>query len=268
MSHSLPSDEDLRRLVRGTHVLRTETLLLRLHLMLKAGFRPDQPRVPAGNADGGQWTDGGGTVSRVSSRVRAGGGGSRIGARWPNASLEQTTRLEISHSQMQTLLQQVGRLDPRWRPGPQAYETIEGQISANLATAREAQNRLDQLRGFGIGVGPFGGESIPARNSGRSFSESERAEINRIGRASGCHTCGTKEPGTRLGNFVPDHQVPSAMTPARQSLFPHCLACSLRQGAWITNNFTRKLWTKFAAACLFSTRSFSSWIPAGSSART
>jgi hypothetical protein len=27
----------------------------------KAGYRPEQPRVPAGNADGGQWTDGGGT---------------------------------------------------------------------------------------------------------------------------------------------------------------------------------------------------------------
>jgi hypothetical protein len=26
-------------------------------LIRKAGFRPDQPRVPAGNPDGGQWTD-------------------------------------------------------------------------------------------------------------------------------------------------------------------------------------------------------------------
>lgn len=26
-------------------------------LLAKAGFRPDQPRVPAGNPDGGQWTD-------------------------------------------------------------------------------------------------------------------------------------------------------------------------------------------------------------------
>lgn len=28
-------------------------------LLRKAGFRPDQPRVPAGNSDGGQWTDDG-----------------------------------------------------------------------------------------------------------------------------------------------------------------------------------------------------------------
>lgn len=26
--------------------------------LLKAGFNPDEPRVPAGNPDGGQWTDG------------------------------------------------------------------------------------------------------------------------------------------------------------------------------------------------------------------
>jgi hypothetical protein len=32
----------------------------RLRRDRKAGFNPDQPRVPAGNPDGGQWTSGGG----------------------------------------------------------------------------------------------------------------------------------------------------------------------------------------------------------------
>ncbi len=32
-------------------------------------FHPDQPRVPAGNPDGGQWTDGGGGFGRSSSSV-------------------------------------------------------------------------------------------------------------------------------------------------------------------------------------------------------
>lgn len=31
-----------------------------VELWQKANFHPDQPRVPAGNSDGGQWTDGGG----------------------------------------------------------------------------------------------------------------------------------------------------------------------------------------------------------------
>lgn len=33
------------------------------HLNEKAGFDPSQPRVPAGNSDGGQWTSGGGSTS-------------------------------------------------------------------------------------------------------------------------------------------------------------------------------------------------------------
>lgn len=228
------SEQDLGRLARSITVLQAEIKLLALHLRLKAGFRPDQPRVPAGNPDGGQWADGGGAVSRISGRRGTGASGTRGSVRWPNASPGQVTRLEISHSQMQALRQQLGRLDPKWRPSPQAYETVEGQISANLATAREAQGRLDQLRGYGLGVGPFAGESIVARNSGRNFTRAERAEINRIGRTTGCHTCGTKNPGTPLGNFVLDHQLPSALSrsPARQSLYPHCLQCSQIQGGW------------------------------------
>ena len=38
----------------GLQVLLTATRLQQL--CGKAGFRPDQPRVPRGNADGGQWT--------------------------------------------------------------------------------------------------------------------------------------------------------------------------------------------------------------------
>jgi hypothetical protein len=40
-------------------------------LEAKAGYDPNQPRVPEGNEDGGQWTDGGGGGgSRSSGRVR------------------------------------------------------------------------------------------------------------------------------------------------------------------------------------------------------
>lgn len=34
-------------------------LLLRLERLLRKAYDPDQPRVPAGNPDGGQWTSGG-----------------------------------------------------------------------------------------------------------------------------------------------------------------------------------------------------------------
>lgn len=44
-----------------------------LDMGLKAGFRPDQPRVPAGQPDGGQRTDEGGGFSRIADRAKPGG---------------------------------------------------------------------------------------------------------------------------------------------------------------------------------------------------
>ena len=84
----------------------------------------------------------------------------------------------------------------------------------------------------GVGIGAHAGESIAARSILRDFLASERADINRIGLHSGCHTCGTRIPGTRYGNFVPDHQPPSAINFSNlpQRLCPQCLNCSRDQG--------------------------------------
>jgi hypothetical protein len=38
--------------------IAVELAMLRLRVLLRRAFDPDQPRVPAGNPDGGQWTDG------------------------------------------------------------------------------------------------------------------------------------------------------------------------------------------------------------------
>ena len=54
-------------------------------------------------------------------------------------------------------------------------------------------------------------ESIPARGPTRDFTPDERAGINSIGNTSGCHTCGTKSPGTKSGNWIPDHQPPNGL---------------------------------------------------------
>jgi RHS repeat-associated protein len=80
--------------------------------------------------------------------------------------------------------------------------------------------------------GPYAGESIPARSTAQTFTSAERAEINRIGQSTGCHTCGTTSAGTKSGNFVPDHQPPSALAPqgTPQQLYPHCISCSRQQG--------------------------------------
>ncbi|HEX7174811.1 MAG TPA: RHS repeat-associated core domain-containing protein [Pyrinomonadaceae bacterium] len=80
--------------------------------------------------------------------------------------------------------------------------------------------------------GPHAGESIPARGPQRDFTPQERSDINRIGQETGCHTCGSKDPGTKSGNHIPDHQPPNQLNPngGPQELYPHCLSCSRTQG--------------------------------------
>jgi len=46
---------------------------------------------------------------------------------------------------------------------------------------------------------------------------------------------GEKDPQTKSGNFIPDHQPPNAMVPddTPQNLYPHCKTCSSSQGGTI-----------------------------------
>ena len=89
--------------------------------------------------------------------------------------------------------------------------------------------------------GPYASESIPARGSKRDFTAEERRQIDRIGTRSGCHSCGTKTPGTKSGHLVIDHQPPNALaSPTEpQRLFPQCRTCSARQGAEIMKTMRR-----------------------------
>jgi hypothetical protein len=82
------------------------------------------------------------------------------------------------------------------------------------------------------GVGKYADDSIAARSAARKFSGAERAQIDSIGRTTGCHTCGTTDPGTLTGHFVPDHQPPSALNllGGAQRLYPQCVGCSRAQG--------------------------------------
>jgi hypothetical protein len=67
---------------------------------------------------------------------------------------------------------------------------------------------------------------------GNYLTEFHQREIDRIGSRYGCHTCGTKDPGTATGRFVVDVQPPTAIVKPGQSqrLYPHCLSCSRTQG--------------------------------------
>jgi uncharacterized protein RhaS with RHS repeats len=84
--------------------------------------------------------------------------------------------------------------------------------------------------------GKFANGSIPARGPERNFTKSERAEINKMGSESGCHTCGSADAGTKSGNFIPDHQPPNALNTSNnpQKLMPHCKSCSAKQAGEVT----------------------------------
>ncbi len=253
--------------------LRVGLLVLRRNLQRRAlghrarKYRPDQPRVPAGHPDGGQWTDGSGGSGPMSfEEWLAGGWAEGLGAidaesglgdwrlrddqtpiedityrprggsgPWPGATLGQQARLAASESQAQSAIRRVQEIDPSWKPPASMSQGIEGAILSNQAAIRQAEARLRDLAGKGIGEGPFARESIPARGPERNFTAGERREINRIGSLFGCHTCGTTEPGTKTGNFILDHQTPSALRlpGSIQRLYPQCLSCNHAQGGYV-----------------------------------
>ena len=149
-------------------------------------YDPNQPRVPAGNPDGGQWTDSGGSGGggRNDPRVlsdatpdndwkpgaqyaqRRSGGGSRFGGQLTPG---QAARLSAVEARAQEAIRKVREVDPEWKPPPSIYETVEGLIRAREADAEQAQARFLELQRNGIGPGPFAGELIPARGPERGL---------------------------------------------------------------------------------------------------
>lgn len=236
-------NEDLRGLRLLVKGLKLDLAIRRLRN--KAGFNPDQPRD-----EHGRWSDGGGdqaindgrvlsdatpdevTAGARYAQVRRGTVTVRIGNRAFQLEAGQAARLEEAQARADGAISRVREIDPNWRPTPSLKETAEGSIRAYEAEAREAQAKANELAGKGLFPGPFASGSIPARGPDRIFNAQERDEINRLFDEGGCHTCGTRNPGTPSGNAVADHQPPSALAPAGtpQRLFPQCLSCSLMQG--------------------------------------
>lgn len=122
-------------------VAQLELRRLRIVLAYKR-FNPSQPRIKAGNPDGGQWTDGGGKggsrVEFVSGRPRQGGGTRVIRGQVYETAPAQEVRLDVSAARARALVQEVRRHDPNWRPTPSIYQGVEGEILANEAAAMQA----------------------------------------------------------------------------------------------------------------------------------
>lgn len=130
-----------------------EAKLRDLKRAVKAGFDPNQPRVPAGSGrPSGRWTDGGGgggVGAQVAQNIpRPGRGSGQVRLRSGQlaaATPAQEARHAVARAQAARAISQVRELDPSWRPKPSVTETVEGEIASFEVETQEAQARLREL---------------------------------------------------------------------------------------------------------------------------
>jgi hypothetical protein len=234
----------------------------------KANFNPSQPRVPKGNPDGGQWTDASGSSGGEAGRAGrndprvisdatpdnewrpgaqyasnaprgpySGYGPIYVNGRPAVGTPGQQAALAAAEARAQLAISRVQEILPRWKPSFGFYDTINGRIEHAKSQAQQAESYYREMQNYGIIPGPFAGGSIPARGPERHFTAAEIRANNSHGAMSGCHICGTSNPGTRSGNWGMDHQPPSSVNSRRlpQRLFPTCMGCSSGQGGWLSN---------------------------------
>ncbi|WP_420707784.1 MULTISPECIES: DUF6531 domain-containing protein [Streptomyces] len=122
-------------------------------------------------------------------------------------------------------------------PNPSAYPHNPHTWSDPLGLAPEDCKKNKRQRSDPekvCTIGDYAQESIPAQSKSQKFTSEERQQINDLGRQFGCHSCGSKDPMSKGGNFVPDHQPISSWVPdgTPQRLYPQCLPCSRQQAGW------------------------------------
>lgn len=126
-------------------------------------YNPNQPRVPAGHPDGGQWTSAGGTTGSGTSQVLSDvtpGNDWKPGAQYANNSRRgrgsgpepepgQAARRVVAIARARDAVRRVRELDPNWRPRREALygEGVESDIRKAEDLAEEAEARLLELAG-------------------------------------------------------------------------------------------------------------------------
>ncbi|MGA5110663.1 polymorphic toxin-type HINT domain-containing protein [Streptomyces pseudogriseolus] len=86
-----------------------------------------------------------------------------------------------------------------------------------------------------LGAGPNAREGVGLEN-GDIEADGVRDLVNESGNKYGCHTCDATTPGTKDGDWIPDHQPPSSLVApgSPQTAYPHCLPCARRQGGVVS----------------------------------
>ena len=146
MSRSAGARRTLLEIRYALAVAQLDVRSLRL-LRWRKRYDPRQPRVPAGNPDGGQWTGGSGSGQQYAQLAprRLPTGHRIIGGRAHAVTPAQEARLDVTAAQARALVREVQRRDPTWRPRPSIYEGVEGRILANQSDAQQARARLREL---------------------------------------------------------------------------------------------------------------------------
>jgi hypothetical protein len=129
-----PSEHDEEMLAFVERSIKLRGFLLYMlggpPLHRKAGFDPNQPRVPAGNSGGGQWTDGGaGNPLKITVRPLSADGGSLEPA-------PQIPDVEPFSSQiLNTIIKEVAR----WLAKAAVRETVGGPVGTFLNVLEAAE---------------------------------------------------------------------------------------------------------------------------------
>ena len=157
-----PTHQMLRDAQAALHFARTLDHYNTLERIFsrRSHYDPNQPRVPAGHPDGGQWTKvGNASASNREVASDAGPANEWVpGAQYatnrsgrggrPPMEFGQALRLAAAQARARDALALVRELDPNWRPTQSAWSTtpsVEGQICAYEAEAQQALSRLAEL---------------------------------------------------------------------------------------------------------------------------
>ncbi|MER7781023.1 polymorphic toxin-type HINT domain-containing protein [Streptomyces albidoflavus] len=114
--------------------------------------------------------------------------------------------------------------------GVHTYYVVAGETPVLVHNATPGQ-KCDLT----LGAGPNAREGVGLEN-GDIEADGVRDLVNESGSKYGCHTCDATTPGTKDGDWIPDHQPPSSLVApgSPQTAYPHCLPCARRQGGVVS----------------------------------
>jgi hypothetical protein len=178
--------EDLLRLRRELAAINAELKFRRFFRSLKAGFNPNQPRLPRGNPGGGQWTSEGGSGGgagdpRILSdatpdddwqpgaqyaQIRARGGPILINGQMVVPTPGQAARLAVVEARARDAISRVHEVDPNWRPRPSAYESVEGLSAPARQTPKRRKHGFSSYNATGLGRVPLLASQFPHEDPG------------------------------------------------------------------------------------------------------